>query len=244
MQVTQLKTDLFGLKIDMTDIKDLTILVGTNGTGKTVANKCIYLSAYALFMKAISMMGEIPAPIRNSISPELRDGIYGSMFDISPEDEGSWTCIFEGGTEVTISFKNKEFFEEFKYLPEKFTGDNMPAKPTYISSAFRNFKYVTRILKDLSVNSNPYDLLDDYPISDIFAALQLQYNVQKNPKIDGKLAEMLNEQGGSNSSNPIKEIRFEEESKKFIINKQTGSIRADLAGAGEQALIIMHKTIV
>lgn len=235
MKAVKLKMNMFGIKLELDTMNNINLLTGKNGTGKTLVNKAIFVATNALFLE--SSKREMPLELQQQITPEAKSKMHASLFEISPEEKGEFEVHFEGGTEVHIKFEGNNFTEEFKYLP---LGKFKATMPIYITTQFRNFRYVHKVIKDTKNATSDEELLEDYPICDVNSAILMINNCTNNPKIEGALYEMLNE----GVQDPYIKLVFNMETDKFIAIKESGKeVAAEVLGAGEQALLIMHKTI-
>lgn len=167
-------------------LKDLTILVGQNGTGKSFLLKTTWFMGASLCGQ--SMSGMSGNDFKQYVQ-EMFTNTYGKNNDITGQMAYSYTC----GTYLRITIEAGNVSNVECFLAQ---GVEVKSMPVFLSKDTRLFSCVTQYLKfkkatnaEPSTESGMKTLMDMYPIYDLF---QLENVVNRINKMDDKMLKTIN----------------------------------------------------
>lgn len=219
------------VKIGSMNFNSLTLLVGTNGTGKTLLNKVIY---FATFYAALEFaLKDNVAHLKEHVS-ELEKYNPQFLFDHIFEDPKEFTG------NITVHFENGSFYCNVKEgiisnaRLEYDSYVNASSFPRYLSSTARLFTNVETILKAFKIDND--QVLEEYKLYDVMHAKYLEKYALLTSNFSDNLIKTFKE---SYEFDCVK-LTYDEASHKFYYTDSKGVTRKVTSlGAGHQAIINM-----
>lgn len=238
MAIRRLNTISIRLKdfIDIDDLtmKELMLLVGTNGSGKTFVNKVVFALTNLATIAQVNNVTDMK-PLANHV-------INGTFENV--DFTGTMSLTYDNGAKVIVGLNEGEIINA--YMLDVQEGDQFPSA-IYMSSGMRLFsamehylKLRTRLLKDEKMlhEEATKELLEDYKLYDIIALEKLIMSCPINLNQD-----YLHGFEPAPYKWPLT-LDVSDDRKKFVFNYPDGTQKqSSTLGSGEQALLNMCATM-
>jgi hypothetical protein len=187
----------------MTDMRNLSIIVGANGASKTLIMKTTWFVVYSLnILKTIQLF-----------VPEHSDSVFQAevqkIFDLTFDTSDNYGCDLEIRGEVGCEYRMRLVIKDKKLInldiepedPKKFLAHQM-AMPLFLSKNTRTFKAYEQYLKMLEMNglSGVYNHDDAYKLNDFFPL----YDIMWLENVRLKLKDIVKDDWRNDPNNDIK----------------------------------------
>lgn len=238
-QVRNIKINLsepMKISIDSMDMRQVTLLVGQNGSGKTMINKFIFFGSMCTFLDlAYKNNPEVAKAF--SVIPDIEDFnkiaqyFFKHTFSYPEELSGELVVYFENGT-FSCNMDKGEISKIFTSYDK---GVNEGICPKYMSTVTRLFTSVEAILAMDKVM--PVDgVLEHYKLYDLMHCYHLKQFATTISILSDDLIELLKD----HYELDVVKLTYDDKSCKFFYTNSENETRPVSAlGAGHQSILNM-----
>lgn len=223
IKTMKIKTDQPAkMDFDM-DYRSLTLMVGMNGSGKSLIMK------YNWALSTIASMMVNTAPLSPPLKMVAQDILNGTLED--QNIDGELGIVFERGTINVTLEKGVVTKADFKYEDHV----KSAAVPIFMSKVTRTFSQIQQYLK-LEKEVGQEKMLKMYRLYDILYIEKLKHHLTKGFKITENLRKALD--GFDMAKHDIQELILENETI-YYLNKKGEKKSMSTLSDGEQSLVNM-----
>jgi predicted ATP-binding protein involved in virulence len=227
----------FKLNIPEMQHRELMVLIGKNGTGKTFVLKLVWVVTMQLYMKLIAKKIGVPYNDKENLQFLMDHSFTDNNMD------GKLKFMYGVGDIINITMENGKVADVTYLLDENLTEGTMPI---FMSKETRLFSDIVRYLKfrkTLGIDpgvlneADTLKLLELYRIYDIMYMEQLLQNIEQNTT--PKLIELFNKHmHGFDEHFILETLRVDYKAGMiYIKQKDKPEEHIDKLGAGHQSLV-------
>lgn len=219
------------IHIDSMDLNSLNLLVGQNGSGKTMINKVIFLASFVTVIDLALRNGETPpefAPFAelDKFAQYVFDNTFTEPTELSGKvvvhfENGSFTCDVEKGNLSRIIAAYDQDITEGTY-------------PKYMSTVTRLFSSMEAILA--MSDKMPDDVLKYYKLYDIMHCVRMRHFAKNISTLDEDWIKIFKE----GHDFDVVALKYDDVQGKFLYVDSKGVTRlVTTLGAGHQSILNM-----
>lgn len=222
-------TDPIKMNFDMQTLKEVTLLVGQNGSGKTMINKIVFFASFVTVIDLAVRNGQTPpefAPFAEL--GKFAQYVFDNTFTEPTEFSGKITVHFENGS-LTCDIEKGSLSKVMTTYDQDVTEGTYPK---YMSATTRLFSSMEAILAMSDTMQD--DVLKYYKLYDIMHCVRMRHFAQNISTLDEDLVHQFKE------DYDFDVVALKYDKGKFLYTDSKGVTKlATTLGAGHQSILNM-----